>query len=119
MKFISQIKEGDIIKGKITGVKSYGIFIKLNDECSGLVHATELEKLASENPIRFFKVGQVVNVKVLRIKPGGKQAVLRIHQTPPHKPKKGANSFETDGGFSALQKQIPAWVKEAKEKRYI
>ena len=119
MKIISKIKEGDVVEGKITGVQSYGIFIKLNDECSGLVHATELEKLESENPARFFKVGQGLKVKVLRIKPGGKQAVLRIHRGTNHKRRMGASSFETAGGFSALEKQIPRWIKEAKEKKYI
>lgn len=116
MKVIPRIKEGDIVEGKITGVQSYGIFIKLDDECSGLVHATELEKLESENPIRFFKVGQVLKVKVLRIKLGGKQAVLRIHRIANHKQRMGASSFETVGGFGALEKQMPAWIKEAKEK---
>ena len=116
MKIIPKIKEGDIVEGKITGVQSYGVFIKLDDECSGLVHATELEKLESENPVRFFKVGQVLKVKVLRVKPGGKQAVLRIHRNTSHKRRMGANTFETANGFSALEKQIPIWVKEAKEK---
>jgi general stress protein 13 len=119
MKAISEIKEGDVIEGKITGVQSYGVFIKLNDECSGLIHTTELEKLESENLVRFFKVGQLIKVKVLRIKPGGKQAVLRIHRTANHKRRVGANSFETDGGFTALKKQMPKWIREAKEKRYI
>jgi len=119
MKIISSIKEGDIIEGKITGIQSYGIFIKLNEECSGLVHTTELEKLESENPLRFFKIGQLLKVKVLRVKPGGKQAVLRIQRTASHKRKMGADSFETKGGFNALEKQIPTRIKEAKEKRYI
>lgn len=116
MKVNPKIKEGDVVEGKITGVQSYGIFIKLDDECSGLVHATELEKLESENPLRFFKVGQVLKVKVLRIKPGGKQAILRIHRTSHYKRRMGASSFETASGFGALERQIPVWVKEAKEK---
>lgn len=119
MKVTSRIKDGDIVDGRVTGIQPYGIFIKLNDECSGLVHATELEKMESENPIRFFKIGQVLKVKVLRIKPGGKQAILRIQRTARQKRKMGASRFETAGGFGALEKQLPTWIKEAKEKKYI
>lgn len=117
MKVIPRIKEGDIVEGKITGIQSYGVFIKLDDECSGLVHATELEKLESENLARFFKIGQVLKVKVLRIKQGGKQAILRIHRTTNYKRKMGASGFETASGFAALEKQVPIWIKEAKEKQ--
>lgn len=117
MKDSRKIKEGDVVDGKITGVQPYGIFIKLDDECSGLIHVTELEKLESENPDKYFKVGQVLQVKVLRIKPGGKQAILRINRTTNHKRRVGASSFETSSGFNALKKQMPIWVKEAKEKK--
>ena len=119
MKTIPKIKEGDIIEGKITGIQSYGVFIKLNDECSGLVHSSELEKLEKQNPFRFFKIGQPLRVKVLRVKLGGKQAVLRIQRTPQHRRRVGANNFETDNGFDVLEKKIPRWIKEAKENRYI
>ena len=119
MKINNQLKEGDVVEGRITGVQSYGIFIKLNDECSGLVHATELDKLESNNPSRFFKIGHSLKVKVLRIKPGGKQAILRIYRTKEKKRRMGASSFETNNGFNAIKKQMPIWIQDAKDKDYI
>ncbi|MCL2560601.1 MAG: S1 RNA-binding domain-containing protein [Turicibacter sp.] len=115
MKNSENIKEGDVVTGKVTGIQSYGIFVKLNNECSGLVHVTELEKLESENPIRFYKIGQIVKVKILRIKSGGKQAVLRIHR-PIQKRRLGASGFETESGFGALEKEIPIWIEAAKKR---
>ena len=106
-----ELKEGDVVEGRITGIQPYGIFIKLNDDCSGLVHATELEKL--ENDSKFFKVGQTLKVKILRIKPGGKQAVLRIHRMITSRKKMGAAQFETASGFTNLKKQLLVWVEEA------
>ena len=114
-----QFKEGDVVEGRITGVQAYGIFVKLTDECNGLIHASELEKLESNNPSRFFKVGQPLKVKILRIKPGGKQAVLRIHRTKEHKRKMGARNFETDSGFSAIEKKMVTWIQDAKDNDYI
>ena len=114
-----EFKEGDVVEGRITGIQPYGIFIKLNDKCSGLIHATELEKLEIENPSRFFKNGQPLRVKILRIKPGGQQAVLRVHRTIDKKRRMGASSFETSSGFVALKKQMSNWIQDAKDNKYI
>ena len=119
MRNNDQFKEGDVVEGRITGVQPYGIFIKLNDECSGLIHATELEKLEGQNPSRFFKVGQILKVKVLRIKPGGKQAVLRVHRGPDGRRRMSASQFETNGGFGAVRRQMDVWVQEAKDNGYV
>ena len=119
METRDQLKEGDVVEGRITGVQAYGIFIRLNDACSGLVHASELEKLESNNPSRFFKIGQPLKVKILRIKPGGKQAVLRIHRTKENRRRMGASSFETTSGFSAIKKKMIAWIQDAKDNDYI
>lgn len=115
----NQLKEGDVVEGRITGIQPYGIFIKLNDECSGLVHASELEKLESDNPSRFFRIGHTLKVKILRIKPGGKQAILRIYRTKENRRKMGASSFETANGFNAIKKRMPIWIQDAKDKHYI
>ena len=119
MKTSYQFKEGDVIEGRVTGIQPYGIFVKLNDECSGLVHATELDKLESDNPGRFFKIGQPLKVKILRIKPGGKQAVLRIHRGTENRRRMSASNFETSSGFSAVKKRMPTWIQEAKDSGYL
>lgn len=118
MKEHSTIKEGDVLEGKITGIQPYGVFIKLSEDCSGLVHTTELERLESENPLRFFKIGQSVKVKVLRIKPGGQQAVLRLHRASNQKRRVGASHFETANGFSVLEQKLPQWVAQSKGKPF-
>jgi len=112
-------KEGDVVEGRITGIQPYGIFVKLNDECSGLIHVTELEKLENENPNRFFKVGQTLKVRVLRVKPGGKQAVLRLQRDAATRRRMGASNFETTSGFANLRKQLSVWVEAAKNNRYV
>ena len=119
MKMNDQLKECNVVEGRITGVQPYGIFVKLSNTCSGLIHATELEKLESDQPSRFFKIGQPLKVKILRIKPGGRQAVLRIHRTVEKKRRMGASSFETKSGFKGIKKQMPIWIKYAKDRNYI
>ena len=33
---------GDIVKGKVTGIENYGIFIVFDDGGSGLIHISEI-----------------------------------------------------------------------------
>ena len=29
---------GSVVKGEVTGIENYGIFVKINDDYSGLIH---------------------------------------------------------------------------------
>lgn len=112
-----KIKEGNIITGKITGIQPYGLFVKLSEECSGLIHKTELNELEAENMEHYFKVGQLLKVKILRIKPGGKQAILRIHRAPLRRRRRTAKHFETTRGFESLKEQLPLFIRAALKKQ--
>ena len=35
---MEDLKVGSVVKGEVTGVETYGIFVKINDEYNGLVH---------------------------------------------------------------------------------
>jgi len=114
-----EFKEGDIVEGRITGVQSYGIFVRLSDQCSGLVHASELEKLESREPSRFFKLGQTIKVRIIRAKPGGTQFILKIYRERGSSRRVGAANFETNGGFEGLSNKIPEWIQDAKDQNWI
>ena len=111
-----EVKEGNVITGKVTGIQPYGLFVKLSDACSGLVHKTELDRLAQATSEEDFKIGQLLKVKVLRVKPGGKQAILRVHRDSLTRRRKTAAHYETDSGFRPLQEQLPMFIKSALEK---
>ena len=58
---------GDIIKGKVTGIKPYGAFITLEDNYTGLLHISEISDSYVKHPSDVLKVGQVVKVRVLTV----------------------------------------------------
>ena len=33
---------GSIVKGEVTGIESYGIFVKIDDNTNGLIHISEI-----------------------------------------------------------------------------
>ena len=58
---------GQLIKGKITKITNFGVFVGLEDGLEGLLHISELSDDKVENPEDLVKVGEEVEVKVLRV----------------------------------------------------
>jgi small subunit ribosomal protein S1 len=58
---------GDIKKGKVTKLTNFGVFIELEQGLEGLVHISELADHKIESPEEVVKVGDEIEVKVLRV----------------------------------------------------
>jgi len=69
-KIIDQYSLGDTIKGEVTGVVDFGIFVKVEEGLEGLVHISEIDWGLVEDPRALYKVGDKVDVKVIEIKDG-------------------------------------------------
>ena len=67
---IESIKEGDVLKGEITGMVDFGVFVKIQDGLEGLVHISEIDWALVEDPRKLFTVGEAVDVKVIEVKDG-------------------------------------------------
>lgn len=79
---------GDILEGKVTGIKPFGAFVALPDNKNGLVHISEISYEFVQDISAVLEEGQTVQVKVLSIAPDGKIA-LSIKRTQPA-PERGA-----------------------------
>jgi small subunit ribosomal protein S1 len=60
-------KAGDIVKGTVTKITNFGVFVGLEDGLEGLLHISELSEDMVENAEEVVKVGDKVEVKVLRV----------------------------------------------------
>ena len=72
------LKEGNVIEGKVCKITSFGAFIELFDGVEGLVHITEItdDNIAKSSDV--LEVGQNVKVKVLSIDKENKKIALSI-----------------------------------------
>ncbi len=61
----STLEEGSVVKGSITNITDYGIFIDLGG-MDGLCHITDLSWGRVSHPSKLFKVGDEIEVKVLK-----------------------------------------------------
>ena len=48
---MNSINVGNIVKGQITGVTPYGVFVSLEDDYSGLVHISEVSDYKVEESL--------------------------------------------------------------------
>ena len=63
----SAYRPGMIVKGTITKITNFGVFVELEDGLEGLLHISELSDQKVENPMDIVKAGQEVDVKILRV----------------------------------------------------
>ncbi len=60
---------GDLKKGKVTKLTNFGVFVELEPGLEGLLHISELAEHKVDSPEEVVKVGDEVEVKVLRVEP--------------------------------------------------
>lgn len=66
-ELLSKYQVGDIVDGEVTGVVSFGAFVKLAEGVEGLVHISELDWQLIENPADVIKSGDKVRAKIIDI----------------------------------------------------
>jgi small subunit ribosomal protein S1 len=71
---------GDIKKGKVTKLTNFGVFIELEQGLEGLLHISELAEQKVESPEEIVKVGDEIEVKVLRVDAGERKIGLSRKQ---------------------------------------
>ncbi len=60
-------KSGDVVKGTVTKITNFGVFVGLEDGLEGLLHISELSDDKIENAEDVVKVGDKLEVKILRV----------------------------------------------------
>jgi small subunit ribosomal protein S1 len=60
-------KPGDVVNGTVTKITNFGVFVGLEDGLEGLLHISELSEDKVENAEELVKVGDPLEVKILRV----------------------------------------------------
>lgn len=58
---------GQIVQGKVTKITNFGVFVELEEGLEGLLHVSELSDQKVENPQDMVKIGEDLEVKILRV----------------------------------------------------
>jgi small subunit ribosomal protein S1 len=76
---------GKKVLGKVVSITDYGIFIELEEGVEGLVHVTEIDwSERIRKPSKYFSIGDMVEVVVLKVNKSDKRISLSIKQLKPN-----------------------------------
>ena len=81
-KLIEELHEGEVHKGKVTGISSFGAFVDLGG-ADGLIHISELSWEPVQAVDDVLKVGEEVEVYVLRVDPEARKIGLSLRRLQP------------------------------------
>lgn len=65
-RLLSELKEGDVVSGTVTGLRDFGAFVNLGG-ADGLIHVSELAWHRVDHPRDVLRVGDVIDVYVLSL----------------------------------------------------
>lgn len=109
---------GQVVSGKVTGIKPYGAFISLDDEMTGLIHISEISNGFVKDVSRYVKVGDTINVKIIDIDADSKQCRLSIKALNDRRRQKRKIRYkplQTTIGFKTIEENMDKWINEALE----
>jgi small subunit ribosomal protein S1 len=74
-RLLAELKEGDVVKGTVTGLRDFGAFVNLGG-ADGLIHVSELAWHRVDHPRDVLKVGDEIDVYVLNLDRGSNRIAL-------------------------------------------
>ena len=72
IEFVKDAKEGDVFKGTVAKIVSYGVIVVNGEDVQGLCHITQLSTDPVENPAKIrelVQIGQAVTPRILNVDP--------------------------------------------------
>ena len=111
---MSDYKVGDIVKGKVTGIENYGIFLLVDENITGLIHISEISDSFVKNVEDYAKVGDIISAKVIEYDDVEKKLKLSIKSLFNENSKK-TGIIETKSGFSNLHKELDKWIEKKEQ----
>ena len=115
---MSKIKKGRIIRGTVSGIESYGVFVSCDDYYTGLIHISEISHGFVKNITDFVKIGDLIFVEVLDVDEDLGHLKLSIKNIEYKKniAVKRRKIQETSLGFKTLEYKLPIWIEESLKK---
>ena len=71
---------GQVVKGKITKITNFGVFVELEEDLEGLLHISEIADHKIDKPQDVVKVGEELEVKILRVDTDARKIGLSLRR---------------------------------------
>ena len=81
-RLVQELNEGDVVKGRVTGISSFGAFVDLGG-ADGLIHISELSWEPVKSPEDVVSIGDELDVHVLRVDRDNLKIALSLRRLGP------------------------------------
>ncbi len=81
-RLVQELNEGDVVKGRVTGISSFGAFVDLGG-ADGLIHISELSWEPVKSPEDVVTLGDEIDVHVLRVDRDNLKIALSLRRLGP------------------------------------
>lgn len=71
------------VRGKVTRIEDFGLFVELEEGVEGLVHTSELDWVSPKHPTYYAEVDEWINVKILDIDKENRKISLSLRELKP------------------------------------
>ncbi len=78
LEAVKKYQIGQVVKGKVSKIMPFGVFIELDSEIQGLAHIMELSHEAVKNPEALLKPGEEKEFKIISIEPADHRLGLSL-----------------------------------------
>lgn len=112
---MTKYKKGRIVRGIITGIESYGVFVSCDEYYSGLIHISEISYGFVKSITDYVNVGDIIYAEILEVDESLGQLKLSIKNID-YKYNKGIRRRkikETPLGFTTLKQNLPFWIEKS------
>jgi predicted RNA-binding protein with RPS1 domain len=115
---------GQIVRGTITQLTTFGAFARLEDGIEGLIHVSELAEGRVAHPKNVVNVGDTLDLKVIRIDPAKRRIGLSLKRVnedmpggavPPALTPEGEGNQYTEAQPMSQTQQVEAHSEEVEE----
>lgn len=89
---------GATVKGIVTNITDFGLFVEVEEGIEGLVHVSEISHKKVKNPAELFKEGVEIEAKVIHVSADERRLGLSIKQLKDDEERKKPREFRTAGG---------------------
>ena len=106
-------KINDIVKVSITSIVSYGVFVKVDEEYTGLIHISEVNGSYINDIEKYFKSNKEIRARIIGIDEKNKHISLSTKKINENTRKNTLK--EVGSGFNELKENLPKWIDETKK----
>ena len=120
------IEVGSKLQGKVTGITNFGAFVELPNGSTGLVHISEVADNYVKDINEHFKVGDMVEVKVMNVGTDGKIGLSIRKAKPeserperpqrPQRPRTGQGGRPTTDRPENFEQKMARFMKDSEER---